>query len=171
MDGAQTKGDRGDTRSGTPALEVAGLVKERRALGELDHPEDSVINLKNASHMVTDIWWDGNKVMGKVKVLNTPLTGDGAGPAAFDPVKGMKFDYIVDNWSKGTDNANCVIDVAKSSGTSQHIFISSAGMYKTEGSAPPGATEAAEVKENDARKVEIAVAGADIPYTFLRPQV
>ena len=48
------------------------LVKERRALGELDHPEDSVINLKNASHMVTDIWWDGQNVMGKVKVLNTP---------------------------------------------------------------------------------------------------
>lgn len=48
------------------------LVRERRALGELDHPEDSVINLKNASHMVTDIWWDGDSVMGKVKVLNTP---------------------------------------------------------------------------------------------------
>jgi len=48
------------------------LVKERRALGELDHPEDSVINLKNASHMVTEVWWDGSAVMGKVKVLNTP---------------------------------------------------------------------------------------------------
>ena len=48
------------------------LVKENRALGELDHPDDSVINLKNASHMVTDAWWDGNNVMGKVKVLNTP---------------------------------------------------------------------------------------------------
>ena len=48
------------------------LVKERRALGELDHPDDSVINLKNASHLVTDIWWDGDSVMGKVKVLNTP---------------------------------------------------------------------------------------------------
>ena len=48
------------------------LVKESRALGELDHPDDSVINLKNASHMVTDCWWDGNNVMGKVKVLNTP---------------------------------------------------------------------------------------------------
>ena len=48
------------------------LVKENRALGELDHPDDSVINLKNASHMVTDAWWDGNSVMGKVKVLNTP---------------------------------------------------------------------------------------------------
>ena len=48
------------------------LVKEKRALGELDHPEDSVINLKNASHMVTDVWWDGPSVMGKVKILNTP---------------------------------------------------------------------------------------------------
>jgi hypothetical protein len=48
------------------------LVKERRALGELDHPEDSVINLKNASHLVTEVWWDGSDVMGKVKVLNTP---------------------------------------------------------------------------------------------------
>ena len=48
------------------------LVKERRALGELDHPDDSVINLKNASHMVTDIWTEGTDVMGKVQVLNTP---------------------------------------------------------------------------------------------------
>ena len=48
------------------------LVREHRALGELDHPEDSVINLKNASHLVIDIWWDGNSVMGKVKVLDTP---------------------------------------------------------------------------------------------------
>ncbi len=50
----------------------AKLVKERRALGELDHPDDSVINLRNASHMVTDIWMEGNNVMGKIKVLNTP---------------------------------------------------------------------------------------------------
>jgi hypothetical protein len=48
------------------------IVEDRRALGELDHPEDSVINLKNASHIVTKVWWDGNNVMGKVRVLNTP---------------------------------------------------------------------------------------------------
>ena len=48
------------------------LVSERRALGELDHPDDSVINLKNASHMVTEVWWNGQDVMGKVQVLNTP---------------------------------------------------------------------------------------------------
>jgi hypothetical protein len=51
------------------------LVKERRALGELDHPEDSVINLRNASHMVTEVWWNGKDVMGKVQVLNTPSGG------------------------------------------------------------------------------------------------
>jgi len=48
------------------------LVKESRALGELDHPDDSVINLKNASHLVTSIWMEGEAVMGKVKVLDTP---------------------------------------------------------------------------------------------------
>ena len=48
------------------------LVRDNRALGELDHPDDSVINLKNASHMVTNVWMDGPKVMGTVKVLATP---------------------------------------------------------------------------------------------------
>lgn len=37
-----------------------------------DHPDDSVINLKNVSHMVTDIWWNGDEVMGKIKILDTP---------------------------------------------------------------------------------------------------
>ena len=43
-------------------------VQERRALGELDHPDDSVINLKNASHLVSKTWWDGDNVMGKIEV-------------------------------------------------------------------------------------------------------
>ncbi|MAF26041.1 primosomal protein [bacterium] len=48
------------------------IIKEKRSVGELDHPDDSVINLRNASHLVTDVWWDNNSVMGKLKVLNTP---------------------------------------------------------------------------------------------------
>jgi len=48
------------------------VVRDNRATGELDHPDDSVINLKNVSHMITDIWWKGKDVMGKIKVLNTP---------------------------------------------------------------------------------------------------
>ena len=48
------------------------IVKDNRATGELDHPDDSVINLKNVSHMITDCWWEGKDVMGKIKVLDTP---------------------------------------------------------------------------------------------------
>ena len=48
------------------------MVDERRALGELDHPDTSVINLANASHLVTKIWMEDNKCMGKIEVLNTP---------------------------------------------------------------------------------------------------
>jgi len=48
------------------------MVKDNRALGELDHPESSIINLANVSHMVVDIWMDGPAVMGKCKVLATP---------------------------------------------------------------------------------------------------
>ena len=50
----------------------ARLVEDRRALGELDHPDSSVVNLANASHMVTKIWMEGNKCMGTIRVLNTP---------------------------------------------------------------------------------------------------
>jgi hypothetical protein len=48
------------------------IINENRALGELDHPEDSVVNLRNVSHMVTKCWWDGDKVMGKIRALDTP---------------------------------------------------------------------------------------------------
>jgi hypothetical protein len=48
------------------------LVDDRRALGELDHPDSSIINLVNVSHMVTEVWMDGPSVMGKIKVLETP---------------------------------------------------------------------------------------------------
>tara|TARA_R110002110_G_scaffold192617_2_gene400930 strand:+ start:1022 stop:1636 length:615 start_codon:yes stop_codon:yes gene_type:complete len=48
------------------------VVNERRALGELDHPESSVINLQNVSHLVTSIWMEDKSVMGKIKVLDTP---------------------------------------------------------------------------------------------------
>jgi len=49
-----------------------GLVKENRAMGELDHPESQVINLKNVSHNIKDMWWDGDNVMGKLEILPTP---------------------------------------------------------------------------------------------------
>jgi len=48
------------------------LIKERRSLGELDHPESQVINLQNVSHLVTDYSWDGDNIMGKIEILPTP---------------------------------------------------------------------------------------------------
>lgn len=47
-------------------------IKENRACGELDHPESSIINLKNVCHNITDIWWDGDNIMGKIEILPTP---------------------------------------------------------------------------------------------------
>ena len=47
------------------------IVKENRATGELDHPESSIISLKNVSHIIREIWWDGDKVMGKIEILPT----------------------------------------------------------------------------------------------------
>jgi len=49
-----------------------GPVKTRTALGELDHPEASVVNLSNTSHVITEVWWKGNDLMGKLQLLPTP---------------------------------------------------------------------------------------------------
>ena len=48
------------------------FVAESRALGELDHPESSVVNLGNVSHNVVDLWWEGSDLMGKIEILGTP---------------------------------------------------------------------------------------------------
>jgi hypothetical protein len=47
-------------------------IKENRALGELDHPDSSVINLRNVSHNVLSVDWKGNDVIGTVEILPTP---------------------------------------------------------------------------------------------------
>jgi hypothetical protein len=47
-------------------------VNANRALGELDHPDSSIINLKNVSHNIKKIWWDGDDVMGAIELLPTP---------------------------------------------------------------------------------------------------
>jgi len=51
---------------------IEGPINENRALGELDHPESAVINLKNVSHNIKELYWDGNDLMGKIEVLPTP---------------------------------------------------------------------------------------------------
>ena len=47
-------------------------IAERRALGELDHPDSSVVNLNNASHNILEMHWKGKDLVGTVEVLGTP---------------------------------------------------------------------------------------------------
>jgi hypothetical protein len=47
-------------------------IDQHRALGELDHPESSVVNLNNVSHNVLKIWWNGDDLLGAVQILDTP---------------------------------------------------------------------------------------------------
>lgn len=49
------------------------FIKNGNAFGELDHPESPIVSLKNVSHIIKDLWWEGNNLMGRVEVLNTPF--------------------------------------------------------------------------------------------------
>jgi len=51
---------------------INGPVREKRALGELDHPDSSVINLNNVSHNIVEVTMKGNDVHGVVEILTTP---------------------------------------------------------------------------------------------------
>ena len=48
------------------------FIGQRRAMGELDHPESSVVNLQNVSHNVKEMHWEGDNLLGTVEVLGTP---------------------------------------------------------------------------------------------------
>lgn len=48
------------------------FIKQGNAYGELDHPESAIVSLKNASHIIKDLWWEDENVMGRVELLNTP---------------------------------------------------------------------------------------------------
>ena len=48
------------------------FIEVGNAYGELDHPDSPIVSLKNASHIVKEVWWKGNDVMGTVQLLNTP---------------------------------------------------------------------------------------------------
>jgi len=51
---------------------LSPIIKARGLVGELDHPTDSVIHFEKASHIVTNVWWEGNNLMGEGEILNTP---------------------------------------------------------------------------------------------------
>lgn len=51
---------------------IENFVKIGNAYGELDHPETAVVSLKNASHIVKELWWEGDDLKGRIELLNTP---------------------------------------------------------------------------------------------------
>ena len=51
---------------------MVGFVKQKRAMGELDHPESSVVNLSNVSHNITEMSFNGDDLVGTVEILTTP---------------------------------------------------------------------------------------------------
>ena len=51
---------------------MQNFVKQRRAMGELDHPESSVVNLENVSHNIVDMGWENKDLVGTVEILPTP---------------------------------------------------------------------------------------------------
>jgi|TARA_B100001094_G_scaffold122789_1_gene118540 hypothetical protein len=48
------------------------IIKKGGAISELNHPESSLIDLDRASHIITETWWDGNRLIGKLKLLTSP---------------------------------------------------------------------------------------------------
>ena len=48
------------------------LINERRAMGEADHPESSIVSISRISHNVTELWWEGNVLMGKLEIIMSP---------------------------------------------------------------------------------------------------
>ena len=52
---------------------VKEQVSQKRAVGELNHPEGPTVNLDKVSHLITDLQWEGNDVVGKAQILDTPM--------------------------------------------------------------------------------------------------
>ena len=48
-------------------------INKGRAVGELNHPDGPTINLDKVSHLITELKWDGDNVIGKAKILDTPM--------------------------------------------------------------------------------------------------
>ena len=48
------------------------LIKQNRALGELDHPDSTIVNLQNVCLAVREQYWDGDTLKGSIEILNTP---------------------------------------------------------------------------------------------------
>lgn len=70
--------NRNNRRYARPTLEreinnLQPQINERRLVGELDHPTKPIVSYQNASHLITELYMEGNEVMGTMELLNTPM--------------------------------------------------------------------------------------------------
>ena len=108
-----------------------------------------------------------------VRIIDADLTGViKLAEQLPEVLKNTKFEYIVDNWSKSANDAAMVIAMATASGTTlkQLLFVSSAGMYRTDSGLAPYVETDAVKEDNGIRAVELAVRASGVPYTIIRPQ-
>lgn len=54
------------------AKKYQGMIEKGNAISELNHPESTLIDLDRVSHMITEVWWDGKMLMGKMKIITSP---------------------------------------------------------------------------------------------------
>lgn len=88
---------------------LQSMVKDRRLIGELDHPTDSIVHLSSASHVVTKLWWEGNALMGQGEIL---LTAHGKQLKALLD-SGIKFGISSRGIGNGKVNENGVLVIGE----------------------------------------------------------
>lgn len=78
------------------------FIKQGNPFGELDHPDSPIVSVQNVSHAITDLWWEGDNLMGRVEVLNTPFG---------NIVKEiLKAGYVIGISSRGTGSVESTAD-------------------------------------------------------------
>lgn len=97
------------------------LIKARRSVGELDHPDRPIIEFGSVSHLFTEVWWEGNKVLAKIEILKNipkgqilaemhsygiPIGMSSRGLGSVEKVRGKNYvsdDYQLICWDAVTD--------------------------------------------------------------------
>ena len=122
---------------------IDGPVKEKRALGELDHPESSVVNLQNVSHNIIKCWWKGDDVMGRIEILPTPAGNIAKALFAAGITVGISsrgMGSVSENISEGTvtvqDDFDLVCFDLVSNPSTHGAFVSPKGRALQEGVQP-----------------------------------
>jgi len=92
-------------------------VNANRALGELDHPDSSIINLKNVSHNIKKIWWDGDNVMGAIELLCWDFVSTPSNPGSYMKEKGMMNESKNNQYNKYIKANSIITEILCANGT------------------------------------------------------